>query len=614
MLFACAEEEKKDEFKEYTIEQFMDNVSVRGADFSPDESKILFSSNQSGIFNVYEIDIETKKTTQLTNSETKSSYAISYFPGDERILFSADNDGNEIYHLFVKELDGSITDLTPDSAARAGFRGWARNGKAFYFTSNKRNPQFNDVYKMDIETMKPEQIFQNDEGYELGSVSKDGKFLALIKISTNDDSDIFLYNTETKEIKLITEHQGDIVNRPSQFSLDSKYLYFMTNKNHEFTYLAEYEIETAKVKEIFKANWDLMYAYYSYNEKYFIVGINDDAKTKIRLFDNKTDEEVMFPKFSKGNISSVRLSKSEDKMAFYVGGSSSPQNLYVYDFNKNTYMQLTNSLNPEINEKHLVNAEVIRYKSFDDLKIPTILYKPKQASAKNKVPALVWVHGGPGGQSRVGYFPLIQYLVNHGYAVLAVNNRGSSGYGKTFYKLDDRKHGEGDLQDCIYAKKYLAATSWADTSKVGIIGGSYGGYMVAAALTFAPDEFDAGVNIFGVTNWLRTLKSIPPWWESFRKALYKEMGDPEVDSAYLYKISPLFHADKIKKPFMVLQGANDPRVLKVESDEIVEAAKKNNIPVKYIVFDDEGHGFRKKENELKANKEILLFLDEYLKK
>jgi len=209
---------------------------------------------------------------------------------------------------------------------------------------------------------------------------------------------------------------------------------------------------------------------------------------------------------------------------------------------------------------------------------------------------------------------LIQYLVNHGYAILAVNNRGSSGYGKTFFKMDDRNHGEKDLMDCVYGKKYLQTLDYISKEKIGIIGGSYGGFMVMAALTRHPKEFEVGVDLFGVTNWLRTLKSIPPWWESFKAALYQEMGDPVQDSARLYGISPLFHADKIVKPVMVLQGAQDPRVLKVESDEIVEAVRKNEVPVEYVVFDDEGHGFVKKENQIEGYGKILHFLDTYLKK
>jgi dipeptidyl aminopeptidase/acylaminoacyl peptidase len=223
------------------------------------------------------------------------------------------------------------------------------------------------------------------------------------------------------------------------------------------------------------------------------------------------------------------------------------------------------------------------------------------------------VHGGPGGQARLPYNAVIQYLANHGYAVLDVNNRGSSGYGKTFFTADDRKHGREPLWDCIEAKKYLGSLGYIDAEKIGIMGGSYGGYMVLAALAFKPEEFAVGVDIFGVSNWVRTLESIPPYWESFRKSLYTEIGDPSTDLEFLRETSPLFHADKIKKPLIVLQGANDPRVIKPESDEIVEAVKKNNGIVEYIVFDDEGHGFTKKENEIRAYKAVLDFLETHLK-
>jgi dipeptidyl aminopeptidase/acylaminoacyl peptidase len=301
-------------------------------------------------------------------------------------------------------------------------------------------------------------------------------------------------------------------------------------------------------------------------------------------------------------------------MRLTIGTSRSPANLYVYDFADKNLKKLTESGNPEIDSADLVTARVVRFKSFDGLEIPAIYYCPLTATKKNKVPAIIDVHGGPGGQSRVGYSSFIQFLVNHGYAVLAVNNRGSGGYGKTFNKMDDRNHGDKDLKDCIWGKKWLQSQDNIDTAKIGILGGSYGGFMTMAAMTSAPDEFKVGVDLFGVTNWIRTLKSTPAWWASFRSALFQEMGDPfSADSVRLYNISPLFHADKIKNPIIVLQGANDPRVLQVESDEIVAAVKKNNVPVEYVIFPDEGHGFVKKENEIRGYGQILTFLDQYLK-
>ncbi len=607
ILFSCQEKQ----IEQYSIEQFMNNVSVSGSSFSPDESKIFYSSNESGIYNVYEIGIEGGTPKQLTDRD-ESTFIVSCFPNDERLIITSDQGGNEIYHLYLRETDGTIKDITPWEKARASFAGWSRDRQSFFIQTNKRDPRFMDLYEMDIETMEPQLIFENTEGYNIGAISDDKNLIALSKTVTNHYNKMYLYNREKDELTKLKDIE-ETLNNPVEFSLDGDYLYYLTNEDDEFTYAVKMNLETQETETVYQSDWDVMYAYHSYNEKYRVIGINQDAQTVIKVFDMSTGEEVNFPEFKGQNISSVNISQSEQLMSFYVTSSRNPRNLYVYQFESGDYTQLTNTLNPEINPEYLVDAEVVRYESFDGLEIPSILYKPHQASGNNKVPALVWVHGGPGGQSRVGYSAAIQYLVNHGYAIIAVNNRGSSGYGKTFFALDDRKHGDHDLKDCIYAKDYLAETGWVDTNKIGIIGGSYGGYMVAAALTFAPEEFDVGVNIFGVTNWLRTLQSIPSWWEAQREALYKELGDPAVDSAYLYKISPLFHAENIQRPLMVLQGANDPRVLKVESDEIVEAAKANDVPVEYVVFDDEGHGFRKKENEIEAYGKILEFLDRYLK-
>ena len=324
-------------------------------------------------------------------------------------------------------------------------------------------------------------------------------------------------------------------------------------------------------------------------------------------------ERIWLPALPEGLITSARISKNERLMLFHLRDSRSSSNLFVYDFNTQQYRQLTDTMNPEIDRENLVEARVVRYSSFDGLDIPAIYYEPHGIGSGEKIPAMIWVHGGPGGQSRVSYSPLIQYLVNHGYAVLAVNNRGSSGYGKTFYKMDDLKHGDVDLSDCVEAKKFLAATGRIDSDRIGIIGGSYGGYMVLAGLTFRPEAFAVGVDLFGISNWVRTLESMPVWWEARREALFKELGHPERDRDKLIAKSPLFHAGNIVKPLMVLQGANDPRVIQVESDEIVEAVQNNGVPVEYIVFDDEGHGFRKKENQIKANRAILQFLDTYLK-
>lgn len=610
--FACKKSDYR-EVNQYSIEQFMNTVSIGGSSFSADETKILFSSNQTGIYNAFTIPIQGGKPTQITKSEDDAIFALSFFPDDNRILYSSDKGGNEINHIYLFNEDGTAKDLTPNEKAKSQFYGWSFDEKSFFYGSNKRDQRFFDIYEMDIEPFTPKMVYQNDAGYGLGSISRDKRYFAFVKSITTSNSEMYLYDRETEELKHLSPHEDDVNFSPQTFSTDSKSLYYLTDENSEFTYLKRYDIEIGRSDIIEQADWDIWYSYFSRNGKYRVTRINEDARTVITVYETDINQPISLPEFPGGNITSVNISKSERLMTFYFNGSKSPNNLYIFNFETEKYTKLTDTMNPEIGQEDLVNAEVVRYKSFDDLEIPAVYYKPHHIEPGEKAPALVMVHGGPGGQARTGYNPLVQFLANHGYVVIDVNNRGSSGYGKTFFKMDDKKHGDVDLDDCVEAKKFLTATGYVDENKIGIIGGSYGGYMVLAALTFRPDAFAVGVDLFGISNWVRTLKSIPPWWEAFKKALYEELGNPETELEYLRSISPLFHSEKIIKPLMVLQGANDPRVLKVESDEIVEAVKKNNVPVEYIIFDDEGHGFVKKENQIKGFKAVLEFLEKYLK-
>lgn len=601
--------------KQYTVEQFMATTKLGGASFSPDEKKLLFSSNESGIFNAYTLPVTGGKPTALTQSKTDSTYSVAYFPKDERILFTKDQGGNENNHLYVRTLDGKEKDLTPGDKLKATFLDWKSDDySAFYVLTNERDARFFDLYQYDAKTYARTLLFQNDEGYEVSEISRDGKWIALGKPRTTSDSDIYLYEVAKKELKHITPHKGTATYSVATFDPGSTALYFLTNDGSEFTRVARHELATGKKEDVERADWDIMYTYFSEKGTYRVTGINEDGRTVIRLHNVKAGKPVALPRLPEGDITSVSIARSEKRMAFYHNGDRSPGNLYVYEFATGKASRLTNALSPEIDPEDLVEAQVVRFKSFDGMEIPNILFKPHQATPENKVPAIIWVHGGPGGQTRKGYMPVLQYLVNHGYVVLGINNRGSSGYGKTFFTADDQKHGREPLQDCLEAKKYLASLPYVDGSRIGIAGGSYGGYMTLAALAFHPDAFNVGVDIFGVSNWLRTLKSIPPYWESFREALYQEIGDPVKQEQMLKDTSPLFHAGKIKKPLLVIQGANDPRVIKPESDEIVQAVQKNKVPVEYVVFPDEGHGFSKKKNEAEAYSRMLGFLDRYLKK
>lgn len=598
--------------KNYTIAQMMDNESVGGGSFAPDNSKLLVHSNRSGIYNLYTIGTNDGVWSPLTASDSASVFAISYFPKDERLLFRMDNNGDELFHIYLRDTEGAQKDLTPDAGSRALFYSWSQDESSFFYTSNKRDNRFMDVYQMNIADFSSKLIFQNDAGYDIDVISKNGSHIVLSRAINTNDKDLFLYALASGELVQVNQVQSG--NSGQEFSPDNTYFYYTSDTDSEFAYLMRYHLESGKQEQVLQRDWDIVGTAFSDGGHYQITYVNEDAKTGIEITDMQTQTPMKLPDLKGMDLNGVSFSKDETLMRFFAGGSDSPSNLFVYDLKKQEVKQLSNVLNPEIEPSHLVKAKVVRFSSFDGLEIPAIYYLPHQASADYPVPALVWVHGGPGGQSRQNFSASLQFLVNHGYAVLAVNNRGSSGYGKTFYQLDDRNHGDKDLKDCVAGKDWLASQPEINGDKIGILGGSYGGYMTMAALTYTPEAFKVGVNLFGVTNWIRTLRSIPPWWESFKDALYTELGDPNsADSVRLRAISPLFHTDKVTKPLIVLQGAQDPRVLQVESDEIVAGVLANGVPVEYVLFEDEGHGFVKKENQIKAYSSILNFLDTYLK-
>lgn len=597
--------------QQYSIETLMSNNRSSGGYFSKDADKLIYSSDKSGIFNIYEVDLSTNEETQLTDSKEESFFVRGYSPNTGEVIYSADKGGNENSHIYLIR-EGNSIDLTPGENTKASYVGWTNDELGMYIISNSRDPRFFDLYKIDIVTLESEMVFKNDSGYNLNSISNNDRYLVLSLNLSRSEQKLFLYDVKSKQ-------QVEISNQAANFSgqnfdkNDENYFY-TTNYDSEFYYLMSYNLKNGERSTVYKTNWDVAFSYLSKNNSYRVIAVNEDAQNKLTIKNMSDQSDLNLIGFENMNINSVGFSDDEKLLRVSAGSPNSPGDIYTYELSTNKLNKITSNLNSNVNPKDLVNAEVIRYESFDGLEIPAILYKPHSASKKNKVPALVWVHGGPGGQSRIGYRALIQYLVNHGYAILAVNNRGSSGYGKTFYSLDDLNHGEDDLQDCVWGKKWLQNQDYINPDKIGIIGGSYGGFMTMAAMTFEPEEFKVGVNIYGVTNWIRTLRSIPAYWESTRESLYKEMGNPYTeDSLRLYNISPLFHAKNIKNPVMVLQGANDPRVLQIESDEMVQEARDAGAYVEYVLFEDAGHGFIKKEQQIEGNEKILTFLENYLK-
>ena len=608
---------EKARFETYSADAFFQTTSFglannAGFAWSSDDRRILAQSDQSGVFNAISIGLDGTQE-QLTQSDTDAHFAQSYFPNDDRIIVSADQGGNELDHIYVREIDGALVDVTPGEEVKSFFGGWRADNDVFYVWHNGRDSASFDLYAMDADDYDATLVFENP-GFQPGALSDSGRWLALDKPRTSADSDVYLVDLESEspEPVLVTAHEGNVAHATYDFTPDESKLVYSTNEHGEFNQAWTRDLVSGETAPLIQADWDVSFVFYSPSGNYRVHAVNNDGLTDLFVTNTASGEVVALNGVPEGELSQIRFSRDETKIAFGVNTDTSPRNLYLTALGGEA-VRLTDALNPAINEENLVTATVERFEASDGVIVPGILYRPKQASASNPVPALVFVHGGPGGQTTRGYSALVQHLVNHGYAVYGANNRGSSGYGKTFFHMDDKRHGQEDLRDIVEAGHYLRGLEWVDADKVGVMGGSYGGYMTAAALTFHPDEFEVGVNIFGVTNWVRTLQSIPDWWAAFREALYDEMGDPATDAERHEAISPLFHAEHVTKPMLVIQGANDPRVLQVESDELVAAIRENGVPVEYVLFPDEGHGFLRKENRITASEAYLSFLNTYLK-
>ena len=582
--------------------------------FATGGDRLLVTANPTGVLNVHALDLRSGELEPLTRS-ADSSFAIGYFPDGKRFLYRADSGGDELDHVYVGGAGAAARDLTPGDKLKAEFIDWIDGGKAFVLATNERDSKFFDLYRYDSDDYGRKLVFRNDLGLDAFAVSRDGRFAAGLKSRTSADDDIYLVRLGADSPpERITKHEGNVSHAIYEFTPESDALVYGTDGHGQFTQAWSHALADGAKKPLVRENWDVITVHFSESGRYRVHAVNEDASTAVAIHDRESGAALRLPAgLPRGDLNRIRFSPDEKQLAFVISADNSPSNVFTVDVASGNFRQWTQALNPAIDAADLVTSTVVRYRSYDKLEIPGILYRPKDASAQKRVPALVWVHGGPGGQSRTGYSATIQHLANHGYAVFAANNRGSSGYGKTFYHLDDRKHGDVDLKDIVAARDYLATLDWVDGGRIGIIGGSYGGYMVMAALAFSPETFDAGINIFGVTNWVRTLKSIPPWWESFKEALYDEMGDPATDEERHRRISPLFHAKNITKPVLVVQGANDPRVLQVESDEMVAAIKANGVPVEYVLFPDEGHGFEKRDNRIAASEAYVRFLDKYLR-
>jgi dipeptidyl aminopeptidase/acylaminoacyl peptidase len=593
-----------------SLSQYL-NIRVTGTpQLSPNGSEYVFLWSITGTPQVWKSKTAGGFPEQLTFFEDRIQ-SVLWSPAGDKVLFSKDAGGDEKTQIFSMNPDGSeIKQLTPNPKAIYDLSGISRDGKLIAYRSNERKESVFDVYVMAVQSGQTTRITEDDISYMPGHFSPDGKFLIVSKGSTSLNNDLYLLELATQKLTLLTPHEGDAVFLAGDWTPDSKQFYLVTNKNKNYNTLALMTIgnSQADFTTIDLGNYDVEDADLSKDGTYLSCTINQDGYSRTSVKNLKTGKLISLPNGKE--VTAVTFTQDSKKfLVTYASGAKLPER-YLYDPNSKKLSQISFGSYAGVPKNSFVEPQLVTYKSFDGTAIPAFLYVPQGAMPTKSLPMIISYHGGPEDQSRPYFNPLTQYFVSRGYAVLQPNVRGSSGYGKDYLNADNSTKREVSLKDGIAAADWAKTSGWADPNKLIAYGGSYGGYMTLAMVTFYPDYWAAGVDVVGISNMLSFLKNTGAFRQKNRIAEY---GDPDRDSVFLKKISPLFSVSQIKAPLMVIQGANDPRVPQSEADQIVAAIKAKNGVVEYQLFPDEGHGLAKLKNRITGYTKVVDFLDKYVK-
>jgi Tol biopolymer transport system component len=345
----------------YPIEDFFTTTSYAGASFSADGNRLLVSSNETGVWNLYQIPVAGGSPRALSSSTTDAVRGIGFFPDDDRVLFTQDQGGNELAHIYVRETSGTTRDLTPGDKHRAQFAGWSRDGKSFYVASNERDQRYFDLYEYAVDGYTRTLFYRNDEGFFPGAVSPDRRYIALIKAITTNDSDVYLHDRTTGTTVNLTPHSGQVSNGPAGFSADGKTLYLTTDEGHEFVYLVAHDLAAGTRTTLLKPDWDVMGAGASRGGRHLVVSINNDARTELHVYELPSMRRIRLPEIPGANVAGVSFSDDDSRMAFYASASRAPNDLYVMDVGASAPRRLTRSLNPRLKAEHLVDGRVARF-------------------------------------------------------------------------------------------------------------------------------------------------------------------------------------------------------------------------------------------------------------
>ncbi len=576
---------------------------------------MLFVSNMSGQFNLWRVPVRGGWPDQLTGFTDDTVRGVSV-ARDGTIALFADHDGDEFFQLYLIEPDGGWPQKITDAPQVQHFIGgdaFSPDGTKLAYAANARTPTDMEIWIRDLATGDTRSVFGEEKFSLPGSWSPDGTKLLALDFRHNSDSSIHLVDVEAGDSRELTSHSDDVLFFPGPWAHDGSGFYLGTDEGSEFRGLAFYDLESASYQWLEEPTADVEDLAGSADGRLLAWLVNDNGWDTLRIRDLETGRDLPEPDMPRGarpHLTGFQpppaLSADGSHAAAILSNPRRPPEVWVVETETGNARAVTESRIGALSEDDLVDVELISYPTFDGRDVPAWLYR---SATGGKGPVVLSIHGGPEAQERPLYQPLYQYLVSRGIAVLATNIRGSTGYGKSYQRLIQRDWGGGDLKDWDHAVKWLREQDWVDPDRIGVYGGSYGGFAVLSCVTRLPDHWAAAVDIFGPSNLVTFAKAVPPTW---RRMIKRFVGDPEEDADMLRERSPLTYIENVKAPLLVIQGAKDPRVVKPESDQLVEKLRSLGRTVEYEVFEDEGHGFTKRQNEIRAYTLAAEWLERYL--
>ena len=602
------------------LENFFKNPEKIDYQVSPDGTYFSFMAPYENRLNLFVQKIGSDTTIRIT-SETERDITASMWAGNNRILFIKDTGGDENYQLYGVNIDGSdLKSYTNFPNVRTTIIDPLRKIDSLVIIGmNKRNPQVFDPYRLNLNTGELTLLAENPGNIQGWMTDHDGKLRVANAIVDGVNNQILYRETEDQPFQpVLTTNFKETVSF-AVFTPDNKMVYALTNIGRDKTALVLMDPKTCEEKEVLYMNdkYDISDLNYSEKKNRLTVVACEGHKNMIRHYFDKDEEEIrkkLEAQLPGYNVGVTSMSKDENIRLIYAGNDRTYGTYYLYNVKENKLTKVAD-IAPWIKEEEMCAMNPITYTSRDGLTIEGYLTLPKGYTMENakNLPVVVNPHGGPWIRDSWGYNPEVQFLASRGYAVLQMNFRASTGYGRKFTELGYKQWGQTMQNDITDGVKWLIKEGIADPKRVAIYGASYGGYATLAGVTFTPDLYACAVDYVGVSNLLSFMNTIPPYWKPLLDMMHEMIGDPETDKEMMEKYSPVFHVDQIKAPLFIAQGANDPRVNKAESDQMVEALKKRGVEVEYMVKENEGHGFSNEENKFDFYRAMEKFLDKYLK-